>query len=157
MRNFYHNFDPRDFQKFQNAAETVAERLGEFFNEINKNVNVNVDTQPKPGIKSRIDVAEDDNNVYVYAELPGIAKDDVSVTISQEHVLTIKAHKRRLYDDGVRMIRGERGFGEFSRQINIEKEIQADQISAIFRDGVLTVTLPKPEAARPKTVNINIQ
>lgn len=155
MRNFHYNFDPRDFQKFQNAAETVAERLGEFFNEINKNANA--ETPTKPGIKSRIDVAEDDNNVYVYAELPGIAKDDVSVTISQEHVLTIKAHKRRLYDDNVRMIRGERGFGEFSRQINIEKEIQADQISALFRDGVLTITLPKPEAARPKTVNINIQ
>jgi HSP20 family protein len=160
MRNFSYNFDPRDFQRFQNAAETVAERLGEIFNDVNKNMNVGdavADMKAKAGVKSRIDVAEDDNNVYVYAELPGIAKEDVAVSISEERVLTIKASKRRLYDDAVRMVRGERAFGEYTRNISIEQEIQTENISAMFRDGVLTVTLPKPETARPKTVNINIQ
>jgi HSP20 family protein len=160
MRNFSYNFSPRDFQRFQNAAETVAERLGEIFNDVNKNMsnmNVDVDMKQKPSVKSRIDLAEDDNNVYVYAELPGIAKEDVAVTISEERVLTVKATKRRLYDDSVRMVRGERIFGEYTRNISIEQEIQTEKISAMFRDGVLTITLPKPETARPKTVNINIQ
>jgi HSP20 family protein len=157
MRNFSYNFDPRDFQRFQNAAETVAERLGEFFNEMNKNINVDVDVKPKASVKSRIDVTEDDNNVYVHAELPGIAKEDVAVTMSEEKILTIKATKRRLYDDAVRVIRGERAFGEYTRNITIEQEIKSDSIAATFRDGVLTITLPKPESARPKTVNINIQ
>lgn len=157
MRNFSYNFDPRDFQRFQNAAETVAERLGEFFNEMNKNVNVDVDVKAKTSVKSRIDVTEDDNNVYVHAELPGIAKDDVAVSISEEKILTIKATKRRLYDDGVRILRGERAFGEYTRNITIEQDIKTDSIAATFRDGVLTITLPKPESARPKTVNINIQ
>lgn len=157
MRNFSYNFDPRDFQRFQNAAETVAERLGEFFNDVNKNMNVDVDMKAKPSVKSRVDVAEDDNNVYVYAELPGIAKEDVAVTISEERVLTIKATKRRLYDDATRIVRGERAFGEYTRNVTIEQEIQTDSIAATFRDGVLTITLPKPETSRPKTVNINIQ
>ncbi len=158
MRNFSYNFDPRDFQRFQNAAETVADRLGDFFNEMNKNINVDVDiTKQKHGVKSRIDVIEDENNVYVHAELPGIAKEDVSVSVSEEKVLTIKANKRRLYDDNVRSIRNERAFGEYTRNITIEQEIKTDSISATFRDGVLTITLPKPESARPKTVNINIQ
>jgi HSP20 family protein len=157
MRNFSYNFDPRDFQRFQNAAETVADRLGEFFNEMNKNINVDVDIKQKHGVKSRIDVIEDENNVYIHAELPGIAKEDVSVSMSEEKVLTIKANKRRLYDDNVRTIRTERAFGEYTRNITIEQEIKTDSISATFRDGVLTITLPKPESARPKTVNINIQ
>ncbi|TAE30321.1 MAG: Hsp20/alpha crystallin family protein [Candidatus Kapaibacterium sp.] len=158
MRNFSYNFDPRDFQRFQNAAETVADRLGDFFNEMNKNINVDVDiTKQKQGVKSRIDVIEDENNVYVHAELPGIAKEDVLVSMSEDKVLTIKANKRRLYDDNARSIRNERAFGEYTRTITIEQEIKTDSISATFRDGVLTVTLPKPESARPKTVNINIQ
>jgi HSP20 family protein len=105
----------------------------------------------------RIDLAEDETNVYVFAELPGIAKEDVSVTMNDERVLTISGTKRKLYDDNLKVVRGERGYGEFSRQITIESEIEADKISATFRDGVLTVTLPRPEPIRPKTVNINIQ
>ena len=160
MRNFHYNIDPRDFQKFQAFAETAAERLGDMFNEIGKNVNANVNTataQQPVKAKMRIDIAENDENVYVFAELPGIAKEDVSVTMSEERVLTISGTKRKLYDDTLKVVRGERGYGEFSRQISVESEIEADKISATFRDGVLTVTLPKPEPIRPKTVNINIQ
>ena len=108
-------------------------------------------------IDLRVDLAEDDTNVYVFAELPGIAKEDVNVTMSEERVLTISGNKRKLYDDNLKVVRGERAYGEFSRQVTIESEIQAEKISATFRDGVLTVTLPRVEPVRPKTVNINIQ
>jgi HSP20 family protein len=161
MRNFHYNIDPRDFQKFQAFAETAAERLGDIFTEFGKNANFNVNTPPQQQqptkAKMRIDLAEDDANVYVFAELPGIAKEDVSVTMNDERVLTISGTKRKLYDDNLKVVRGERGYGEFSRQITVESEIAADKISATFRDGVLTVTLPRPEPIRPKTVNINIQ
>ncbi|MCS6807910.1 MAG: Hsp20/alpha crystallin family protein [Bacteroidota bacterium] len=159
MRKFYYNIDPQDFQKFQAFAETAAERLGEFFNEFSKYSSFGSDTDmhnTKPKA-IRIDLAEDDNNVYVFAELPGLAKEDVNVSITDNHILTISGNKRRLYDDSLKIIRGERNYGEFSRRITIEREIETEKISATFRDGVLTVTLPKPEPARPKTVNINIQ
>jgi HSP20 family protein len=168
MRNFYYNIDPRDFQKFQNVAETVAERLGDFFTEVTKpsatgsantDAKSDVYTQQaaKSGIKLRTDLAEDETNVYVYAELPGIAREDVSVTITEDRALTIKGTKRRLYDDAQNVVRVERSFGEFSRTIMIEQEILTDNISATFRDGVLSIVLPKPEVVRPKTVNIDIQ
>ncbi|MCU0427541.1 MAG: Hsp20/alpha crystallin family protein [Candidatus Kapabacteria bacterium] len=159
MRNFHYNIDPRDFQKFQAFAETAAERLGDFFNEVGKNSNFNVNTATqavKPKVM-RIDLAEDENNVYIFAELPGVAKEDVNVTMTEDRVVTISGNKRKLYDDNLKVVRGERNYGEFTRQITIESEIEADKISATFRDGVLTVTLPKPEPVRPKTVNINIQ
>ncbi|MFY8000252.1 MAG: Hsp20/alpha crystallin family protein [Candidatus Kapaibacteriota bacterium] len=161
MRNFHYNIDPRDFQKFQAFAETAAERLGDIFSEFSKNTNFNTNTPPQAQqptkAKMRLDVAEDDANVYVFAELPGIAKEDVNVTMSEERVLTISGVKRKLYDDNLKVVRGERNYGEFARQITIEHEIEADKISATFRDGVLTITLAKPEPIRPKTVNINIQ
>jgi HSP20 family protein len=158
MRNFYYNIDPRDFQKFQAFAETAAERLGDIFTEFSKSVGAASPKTANPAqAKMRIDVGEDETNIYVFAELPGIAKEDVSVTMSEEGVLTISGVKRKLYDDGLKVVRGERAYGEFSREIAIEREVQTENISATFRDGVLTVTLPKPESARPKTVNINIQ
>jgi HSP20 family protein len=158
MRNFYYNIDPRDFQKFQAFAETVAERLGDIFTEFSKSVGVASPKTADPAqVKIRIDVGEDETNIYAFVELPGIAKEDVSVTMSEDGVLTVSGVKRKLYDDRLKVVRGERAYGEFSREIPIKREVQTENISATFRDGVLTVTLPKLESARAKTVNINIQ
>jgi HSP20 family protein len=152
MRNF--QFDSRDFQHFQNVAETVAERLGDFLNEVGKNANAE---QSAHKGKPRLDIAEDGQNVYVYAELPGVRKEDVSVTMNDERVLTIKGEKKRPDAGGKNFIRVERGFGSFHRSVHIEAEIEQERISATFQDGVLHITLPKLVPVQPKEYRVNIQ
>jgi len=152
MRNMNFDFNTRDFQKFQAMAETVAERLGDVFQEVSKGINVEAGTS-----KLRMDIAEDDAHVFVYMELPGVAKEQVNVTMSEDGTLTVSGEKQRPAHDGKKFIRVERGYGSFSRSVKIEQPVQTDLISAEFRDGILTITLPKPESAQPKTVKINIQ
>lgn len=138
MRGFY--FDPRDLQQFQNVAETVVERLGEIFHETNKGVKVEHNA---PASQIRLDVAEDDERFYVYAELPGVHKEDVKVSMSEDTVLTIKAEKRRPEGEELKFSRVERGYGSLSRSVTLTEQVQQEQISAEFRDGVLSITLPK--------------
>lgn len=151
MRNFH--FDPRDFQQFQNVAQTFAEHIGDIFKEAGKNTEVNVEHGKA---QMRVDVAEDGQNVYVYAELPGVRKEDVSVTLNEDNTLTIKGEKKRPDTEGKDFSRVERGYGAFSRSFTIDEEVEQDRISAEFRDGVLMITLPKLVPVT-KGFRVNIQ
>lgn len=151
MRTFH--FDPRDFQQFQNVAQTFAEHIGDIFKEAGKNADVNVEHGKA---QMRVDVAEDGHNVYVYAELPGVRKEDVSVTLSDDSTLTIKGDKKRPDTEGKDFSRVERGYGSFSRSFQIDQEIEQERISAEFRDGVLMITLPKLVPVT-KGFRVNIQ
>ncbi|MFQ5797382.1 MAG: Hsp20/alpha crystallin family protein [Bacteroidota bacterium] len=91
----------------------------------------------------RIDLHEDEKNLYVEAELPGMTKDDVKVTI-HARVLTIQG-KRRVEQkrEGTNYLRIESTYGTFSRSVNLPEEVNADKVGASFEDGVLWVELPK--------------
>ncbi len=93
-------------------------------------------------------------NFVVTAELPGMAKDDVSISFV-EGTLTISGTKKPL--DKVKdmtVIRQERSEGSFEKSIRIPSKVEQDKISASFSDGILSVTLPKAEEAKPKTIAI---
>jgi HSP20 family protein len=155
MRTF--NFDARDFAQFQQVAETMAERLGDIFNEVGKEVKREQYTHRNDQTgKIRFDFAEDGQNVYIYADLPGVKKEDVSVTVNDENILTIRAEKKRP-EAQANFIRTERKYGTFSRSIHIESEIERERISAAFTDGVLLVTLPKLTPVQAKEYKVNIQ
>lgn len=99
----------------------------------------------------RLDVAEDDKNVTVTAELPGVQESELEVSLVRDQ-LTIKGEKRSEHDEkkeveGRVLHRTERSYGAFQRAITVPYEIDPDLVSASFKDGVLTVTLPKPADA----------
>ncbi len=152
--NRFH-FDPRDMQNFQNVAETVAERLGDIFNEVGRNTRAATSEQQGKS-KIRFDIADDGENVYVFAELPGVRKEDVSVTLNDENVLTIKGDKKRPEADEKNFTLVERKYGTFSRSVAMNEQIEQERITAEFRDGVLTVTLPKLVPVT-KEFRVNIQ
>lgn len=95
----------------------------------------------------------------VEAELPGLTIADVNVELMGRQ-LTISGQRRIGSQDGqsptqgIRWHRRERAQGQFSRTITLPWEVQADQIQATLRDGVLTVTLPRSESSRPKRVKL---
>ena len=104
----------------------------------------------------RVDVHEDDGNLHVTAELPGLSEDDVEVTYD-DGVLRLAGEKKVEPDDEQRQAHViERAYGRFERRIPLGRDVQEDQIDASFKDGVLTITLPKAQQAE-KTKKINVK
>lgn len=105
----------------------------------------------------RTDIRETDAAYLLDAELPGFAKEDIRVEI-KENILTLSAeHKAENEEkDGDRYIRRERSFGSYKRSFDI-RGIESDAITAAYRDGILTLTLPKKEIKAPETRAVNIE
>ncbi len=98
----------------------------------------------------KVDTSEDDKSIYFTAELPGLTKDDVKITLS-EGLLTISGKKERKEEKKEKNYhRVERSFGEFTRQFELPKEYDEKKIIANFKDGILEVVIPKNEVAKPK-------
>jgi HSP20 family protein len=102
------------------------------------------------GSRFPVDLYEDENNTYVRAELPGVNREDINVEIANGY-LTISAVRKNATDNG----NAEPSFS-FSRSINVEDDVAADKVAANLENGVLTVTLPKREEAKPKKVSITV-
>lgn len=108
------------------------------------------------GFEPRIDVYSDETNVYVVAELPGMAKEAVSLSVA-DGVLTIRGGKAAPeYGEGVTVYRSERSFGEFQREIALPKDIDASGVSAAMTDGILTITMKKKAAPQEHEISIDI-
>jgi HSP20 family protein len=101
-----------------------------------------------------LDVEEDDERFILHVELPSVDPENVEVSL-EENVLTI-AGERRFYDDreaeGFRRI--ERHFGRFHRAVRLPDRVAADQVEANYRDGLLTITVPKAEEAKPRRIQV---
>ena len=105
--------------------------------------------------KFRADIAENDKAYTVHAELPGVKKDDIQISIDGDQV-SISAEVRREKDvkDGERVLRSERYSGKFYRAFALGNAIDEAAVSARYVDGVLELTLPKKAAAAAKRITI---
>lgn len=97
---------------------------------------------------------EDGDAAYVEAELPGLGMGDIEVLVSGNDV-TINGRRTIASPEGATWHRRERSHGEFSRMVTLPWAVDADKVEAKFRDGVLTVTLPKSETHKPKRVKVH--
>ncbi|MCY3742023.1 MAG: Hsp20/alpha crystallin family protein [Candidatus Poribacteria bacterium] len=101
-----------------------------------------------------VDISETDDTFEVRAELPGVAKDDLHVSV-KDNLLTLSGEKRQENaDDTQNYRRVERRYGSFQRKFTLPSEVATDDIKAEYSDGVLTLSIPKPEAAKPTEVPI---
>ena len=102
------------------------------------------------------DIAEDNDNYYLKVDLPGIKNGDVKISyidgnlsISGERVQDKEAKDKKVH-------RIERSYGKYYRSFNIPKEIKDDKIKAEFKDGQLTITIPKADEVKPKEIDIKV-
>ncbi|HRE82722.1 MAG TPA: Hsp20/alpha crystallin family protein [Opitutaceae bacterium] len=95
-----------------------------------------------------VDVYQDKENAYVRAELPGVNRDAINLEVS-DGVLTLEASRKQGEGESPETV-------TFKRTLNLSDEVQGDQIRATYENGVLTVTLPRKEAAKPKKINIQV-
>jgi HSP20 family protein len=103
-----------------------------------------------------LDVYEDKDNLFVKAELAGLKKEDIDVSL-EDGVLTLSGERKS--DEKLaeaQTYRSERFVGRFQRSITLPSEVKADQVAAHYADGILTITLPKAEAAKPKHIEVKV-
>jgi len=96
---------------------------------------------------------EDGDNAWVEAELPGLGLEDIEVLVNGGEV-TITGERKLGDPQGATWHRRERSHGRFSRTLTLPWDVDADKVRATLRDGVLTVQLPKAEAAKPRKVKV---
>jgi HSP20 family protein len=107
----------------------------------------------EPSFFPPLNAWEDGNALKVELEIPGVKLEDVEVSFDQGE-LTIKGEKKFETQETASLLRRERLAGAFTRQVTVPWEIVSDQVSAELKDGVLTVTLPKAEASKPRKVAV---
>ena len=103
-----------------------------------------------------VDIVERENEYRVQVELPGVNKNDVKITVLND-VLTIRGEKKREQEQkGDNYHRTERLYGAFQRSFALPSSVQSDKIQAAYDNGVLMISLPKVEAAKPKEVEVKV-
>lgn len=108
-----------------------------------------------PSSTPAVDVAEYENESIVLMELPGVKKEDITLSL-EDDLLTIKGERKTDQDSGVKKILHREIVTEpFTRSIRLPHRIDANGISAELQNGILRITLPKAQEVRPKTIKIN--
>jgi len=103
-----------------------------------------------------VDIKDTPEAILVKAELPGMNKGDIKVSLV-DNILTIRAErKKEEKEEGANYIRVERSFGSFSRSFTVDVPVKQDEMKARYQDGILEITLPKQTVSRSKEINIEI-
>jgi len=103
-----------------------------------------------------LDVFEDKDNVIAKIELPGMKREDIDISL-HEGTLSISGERKHEEKSGEgQTYRSERYHGRFQRTVVLPKSVNADQVKAVYKDGILTVTLPKTEDAKPRQIQVKV-
>jgi HSP20 family protein len=123
------------------------------FPEIEKQVGV----KPFSGTAyPKVNVYEYDDRIGIIAEIPGLDKKDLKVDV-EEGILHISGDKHGLFDDeGAKVIRKELKHSSFKRSFELGEQLNGDKIKASFKDGLLSIAIPKVEPAEPKKLSVKI-
>jgi HSP20 family protein len=104
-----------------------------------------------------VDIAERDDEYLVKVELPGVEKEDVKITL-ESNILTIRGEKKAEKEEtGKEYHRMERACGSFQRSFTLPTTVKGDRIDALYKDGILTIRLPKAEEAKSKQIEVKVK
>lgn len=143
-------WDPwRDFGSLQ-------ERINKMFDDTMRSVPTGDEELATGAWSPPVDIHETDDSFVVSADLPGLNKDDIEIGI-EDNTLIIKGEKK--FEEKVprdKYLRVERTYGEFVRSFSLPQNVDSTKIKATFRDGILDLTLPKKEEAKPKRIAVEV-
>ncbi len=144
------------FQRSPLSAWSGFSRIPEVQEELERIFNFpHPSNAPVPWVPA-LDVYEEKDSYVVKVELAGVNKEDVSLSL-EKGTLTITGERKAEAKKGTaELYHSERFYGRFQRTINLPEALAADQVKAQYKDGVLTVTLPKSEEAKPKQIDITL-
>lgn len=132
--------------------ENLSSRLSQFFGETRSGD----DTATLFSWSPAVDVAEDDKEYVVKADLPEVKKEDVRVNI-QDGLLVVEGERKQEKEEkGKKFHRIERSYGKFVRRLGVPSDVDAAKVSAEYSDGVLRVHLPKAPSAKPASIDVKV-
>ena len=103
-----------------------------------------------------LDLYEDKDNLVVKVELPGMKREDIDVSLHEGSLSISGERKSEEKHQDADVYRTERFFGRFQRTVTLPTPVAADKVKAQYKDGILTITLPKTEEAKPKHIDVNV-
>lgn len=107
-------------------------------------------------LPAKMDVVENDKDYTVYADIPGVKKEDIRVEIDGNQVsISAETKSEREVKEGERLLRAERHYGRVYRHFALGEDVEEEGASAKYENGVLTLTLPKKVVAKSKMLTIN--
>jgi len=112
-------------------------------------------TQLLSGWTPALDMHEDKDNLVVRAELPGMKKEAIDISLHDGCLSISGERKSEEKYEGAEVYRAERFVGRFQRTVTLPAAVAVDKVKAQYNDGVLTITLPKTEESKPKRINVN--
>ena len=132
--------------------------MGNFFEDMNQDARASQTTHQS--YVPRVDISEDASNIYVHAELPGLSKDDVRLTVCEGTLILRGEKKHQEKKEDRNYYRIERRYGEFVRQFTLPENVKEEDVRANFTNGILEITIPKSEPQKPKEhevpINVNL-
>ena len=102
-----------------------------------------------------VDLYEDRDNLVVKAELPGMKKEDIEISLHEGSLIISGERKTENQEGEGENSRSERFFGRFQRALELPKAVDANNVTAIYKDGILTVKLPKTEESKPRQISVS--
>ena len=135
--------------------------LNSMFNRMNNLMNYYdrpaVYNRSKCGFVPRVNISEDSNALYFEAELPGMSKDEIDVTVNDENVLLIKAERKQEENqEDKNYIRFERKYSSLSRSFILPENANSESIKAEYKNGMLNLEIAKLEPEKPKEISVEI-
>jgi len=103
-----------------------------------------------------LDIFEDKDNLVVKAELPGMKREDIQVSLHDGSLSISGERKTESKHEDAEVYRAERFVGRFQRTVTLPTPVAGDKVKADYKDGILTITLPKTEEAKPKQIEVNV-
>jgi HSP20 family protein len=135
------------FNALFSEVTSVQEEMARLFNRVSPFTAPAVSGPP-------LNVWEDDQTLYVEADLPGLDPAKLDVTVTEGNQLSIQGERPVPDVKGAVWVRQERPAGRFTRAVSLPALVDADKVEATYTDGVLRLTLPKHEAAKPRKVQV---
>lgn len=138
------------------ASELFRDRFGRLFDQAFadfRNLETGEDVASRNWMPA-VDISETDDALVLYAELPGMTKDDVDITL-ENNLLSIRG-ERKFEKEAKKenFHRIERTYGSFSRSFTLPSNVRSDEVKATFKDGLLHIEIPKAEEAKPRKISI---
>jgi len=112
-------------------------------------------TQLFSGWTPALDLYQNNDNLIAVVELAGMRKEDIEISL-HDGMLAISGERKSGTPEGDKAERTERYTGKFRRSITLPSRVDANKVSATYKDGILTITLPKAEEAKPKQIQVNV-
>ena len=106
------------------------------------------------GWSPALDLYQNNDNIVAVLELAGMRKEDIEISL-HDGTLTISGERKRSSSNGEKAERTERYVGSFRRSISLPVQVDANKVHATYRDGILTVTMPKADQAKPKRIEVS--